>query len=131
MRRELRRALRRLTDVCGAAGQALLDRVALRPACRARINSSCRVIDCLNVEVEVFTRLTGDRLCRHLGYVAIQASPEVGSILAAGVCGPTAATRSAYRPIPDDQRLPLRAHKQTKNGKNKDRAPRAQKEKPM
>jgi transposase len=72
-----------MTDLFGAGGQALLDRVALRPACRARVDSARRVIECLSVEVEAFTTLAGDRLRGHRGYVAIQASPGVGPILAA------------------------------------------------
>jgi transposase len=72
-----------MTDLFGAGGQALLDRVTLRPACRARIDSARRVIDCLSVEVEVFTTVAGDRLRGHPGYVAIQAIPGVGPILAA------------------------------------------------
>jgi transposase len=72
-----------MTDLCGAGGQALLEGVALRPACRARVDSARRVIDCLSVEVEVFTTLAGDRLRGHPGYVAIQAIPGVGLILAA------------------------------------------------
>jgi transposase len=72
-----------MTDLFGAEGQALLDRVALRPPCRARIDSARRVIECLSGEVEVFTTLAGDRLRGHPGYVAIQTIPGVGPILAA------------------------------------------------
>jgi transposase len=72
-----------MTDLFGAEGQALLDRVALRPACRARIDSARRVIECLSGEIEVFTTLAGDRLRGHPGYVAIQTIPGVGPILGA------------------------------------------------
>jgi transposase len=72
-----------MTDLFGASGQALLDRVALTPACRARIDSARRVIECLSGEVEVFTALAGDRLRGHPGYAAIQTIPGVGPILAA------------------------------------------------
>ena len=72
-----------ITDLFGAGGQALLDRVALSPACRARIDSARRVIECLSVEVELFTTVAGDRLRGHPGYVAVQTIPGVGPILAA------------------------------------------------
>jgi transposase len=72
-----------MRDLFGAQGQALLDRVALSPVCRARIDSARRVIEVLDAEVEVFTTLAGDRLRGHPGYAAIQAIPGVGPILAA------------------------------------------------
>lgn len=72
-----------MTDLFGIGGQALLDRVELAPAARARIDSARRVIECLDFEVEVFTNLAGGRLRGHRGYGAIQAIPGVGPILAA------------------------------------------------
>ena len=72
-----------MTDLFGAGGQALLDRVTLNPACRARIDSARRVIECLSVEVEGVTTLARDRLRGHRGYAAIQTIPGVGPILAA------------------------------------------------
>ena len=64
-------------------GQALLDRVVLPPAFRARIDSARRVIDALDFEIELFTNLAGGRLRGHRGYAAIQTISGVGPILAA------------------------------------------------
>jgi transposase len=72
-----------MTDLFGLGGQELLDRVELAPACRARVDSARRVIECLDFEVEVFTNLAAGRLRGHSGYTAIQAIPGVGPILAA------------------------------------------------
>ena len=41
-----------------------------------------RVLECLDFEVEVFTNLAAGRLRDHRGYIAIQAIPGVGAILA-------------------------------------------------
>ncbi len=54
-----------MTDLFGVRGQALLGRVTLTPACRARIDSARRVIECLDREIELFTKLAGDRLRGH------------------------------------------------------------------
>jgi transposase len=72
-----------MSDLFGAAGSQLLDRVELPAACRARIGSAMRVLDCLDFEIEVFTKLVCGRLRGHPGYTAIQAIPGVGPILAA------------------------------------------------
>jgi transposase len=72
-----------MADLFGAGGQALLDRVALAPAARARIGSATRVLECLDFEIEVFTNLVCGRLRGDRGYTAIQAIPGVGAILAA------------------------------------------------
>jgi transposase len=71
-----------MSDLFGVAGSQLLDRVELPAACRARIGSATRVLDCLDFEVEVFTKLVCGRLRTHPGYTAIQAIPGVGPILA-------------------------------------------------
>ena len=71
-----------MSDLFGAAGQQLLERVELAPVFRARIGSATRVLDCLDFEVEVFTKLLTGRLRTHPGYTAIQAIPGVGAILA-------------------------------------------------
>ena len=51
-----------MSDLFGERGHQLLARVELTPAVRARVNSALRLIDSLNFEIEVFTRLTGNRL---------------------------------------------------------------------
>ena len=72
-----------MSDLFGAGGQALLERVELAPAFRARVNSARRVIEVLDFEIELFTNLAGGRLRGHPGYTAIQAISGVGPILAA------------------------------------------------
>jgi len=72
-----------MSDLFGAGGQALLERVVLAPAFRARVNSARRVIEALDFEIELFTNLVGSRLRGHGGYTAIQAISGVGPILAA------------------------------------------------
>ena len=72
-----------MSDVFGVSGRALLDRVALPSAFRARVDSARRVIDALDFEIELFTNLAGGRLRGHRGYAAIQAISGVGPILAA------------------------------------------------
>src|SRR4051794_10483450 len=58
-----------MSDLFGVAGSALLDRVELAAPYRARINSLCRVMGALDFEVDVFTRLSRNRLVRDPGYV--------------------------------------------------------------
>jgi transposase len=72
-----------MSDLFGVAGSALLDRVELSAPYRARINSLRRVMDALDFEIEVFTRLSRNRLSRDPGYVAVQQIPGIGSVLAA------------------------------------------------
>ena len=72
-----------MSDLFGASGQQLLARVELTPAVRARVNSALRLIDNLDFEVEVFTRLTANRLRADPGYRAIQQIPGVGTVLGA------------------------------------------------
>jgi transposase len=72
-----------MSDLFGAGGQALLERVELAPAFRARVNSARRLIEALDFEVELFTNLVGSGLRGHGGYTAIQTISGVGPILAA------------------------------------------------
>jgi transposase len=72
-----------MSDLFGAGGQGLLERVELAPAFRARVNSARRLIEALDFEVELFTNLVGSRLRGHGGYPAIQTISGVGPILAA------------------------------------------------
>jgi transposase len=70
-----------MSDLFGLQGSALLDRITLSPACRARVESARRLIDMLDFEVEVFTKLATTRLREHRGYRAIQTIPGVGPVL--------------------------------------------------
>jgi transposase len=72
-----------MTDLFGARGQGLLQRVALAPAFQARLDSARRLIDALDFEVELFTKLASGRLRGHPGYTAIQTISGVGPVLAA------------------------------------------------
>jgi transposase len=74
-----------MTDLFGAGGQALLERVVLAPAFAARVNSARRVIDALGFEIELFTNLVGSRLRGHGGYAAIQTISGVGGDPGRGV----------------------------------------------
>jgi hypothetical protein len=74
-----------MSDLFGAGGQALLGRVVLAPAFRARLNSARRVIEALDFEIELFTNLVGGRLRGHPGYTAIQAISGVGGDPGRGV----------------------------------------------
>jgi transposase len=72
-----------MSDLFGVAGNALLDRVELPVPYRARINSLRRVMDTLDFEIDVFTRLSRNRLACDPGYVAVQQIPGIGPVLAA------------------------------------------------
>src|SRR5215207_6495520 len=72
-----------MSDLFGPSGQQLLGSVRLAPESRARIDSAMRVITTLDFEVELFTKLVAGRLRTDPGYVAIQALPGVGPVLAA------------------------------------------------
>jgi transposase len=71
-----------MSDLFGVAGSALLDRVELPVPYRARINSLRRVMETLDFEIDVFTRLSRGRLSRDPGYVAVQQIPGIGPVLA-------------------------------------------------
>src|SRR3954447_3767513 len=72
-----------MSDLFSPGGQDLLARVALTPESRARVDSALRLITGLDFEVELFGRLVTNRLRRDRGYLAIQAIPGVGPVLAA------------------------------------------------
>jgi transposase len=72
-----------MSDLFGVAGSALLDHVELPMPYRARIDSLRRVMDAVDFEIDVFTRLSRARLARDPGYVAVQRIPGIGPILAA------------------------------------------------
>ena len=72
-----------MSDLFGAGGHQLLDRVELSPTARARVNSVLRLIENLDFEIELFAKLVAGRLREHPGYTAIQVIPGVGPVLAA------------------------------------------------
>ncbi len=51
-----------MSDLFGVGGRQLLERVALAPAMRARVNSCLRLIDALTFEADLFTDLAVRRL---------------------------------------------------------------------
>jgi transposase len=72
-----------MSDLFSPGGQDLLARVALTPESRARVDSALRLITGLDFEVELFGKLLANRLRTDRGYLAIQAIPGVGPVLAA------------------------------------------------
>ena len=72
-----------MSDLFGLEGNELLDRVDLPGPFRARVDSLRRVIETLEFEIEVFTKISRARLARDPGYVAIQRIPGVGGVLGA------------------------------------------------
>ncbi len=72
-----------MTDLFGVAGCELLDRLKLRPACRARVNSARRVIEQLDFEIDTFARLAAGQLAADRGFRAVQTLPGIGPVLGA------------------------------------------------
>jgi transposase len=72
-----------MSDLFSPGGQDLLAQVALTPESRARVDSALRLIAGLDFEVELFGKLVTNRLRSDRGYIAIQAIPGVGPVLAA------------------------------------------------
>ncbi len=72
-----------MTDLFGLAGTDLLDRLDLPAPYAARIASLRRVMDDLDFEIGVFTRLARARLAGDPGYAAVQTIPGVGPTLGA------------------------------------------------
>jgi transposase len=72
-----------MTDLFGLEGNQLLDEVALPGPYRARVDSLRRVIEGLEFEIEVFTKLARSRLGADPGYAAIQKIPGIGGVLGA------------------------------------------------
>ena len=72
-----------MSDLFGVAGQQLLDRLDLPKPYTARIASLRRVIDLLEFEIDVFTRLARTRLAADPGYTAVQTIPGIGPTLGA------------------------------------------------
>jgi transposase len=72
-----------MSDLFSVSGNDLLDRVPLPGPYAARVQSLCRLIDDLEVEIDLFERLTRGRLAADPGYTAVQQLPGVGPILGA------------------------------------------------
>jgi transposase len=72
-----------MSDLFGAGGRELLSATRLAPESRARVDSVMRLIESLEFEIELFTKLVAGRLREDAGYRAIQAIPGVGPVLAA------------------------------------------------
>ena len=72
-----------MSDLFGLAGTELLDRLDLPGPYAARIASLRRVMDGLDFEIDVFTRLARARLASDPGYAAVQTIPGIGPTLGA------------------------------------------------
>jgi transposase len=72
-----------MSDLFSPAGTALLDRCRLPGPYAARVQSLRVLIDDLDDEIDLFARLTRNRLVADPGYTALQQLPGVGPVLAA------------------------------------------------
>jgi transposase len=72
-----------MSDLFGVSGKDLLASAQLAPESRARVDSAMRLIENLDFEIELFGKLVANRLRTDRGYLAIQAIPGVGPVLAA------------------------------------------------
>lgn len=72
-----------MSDLFGLDGDRLLDRAPITGPYAARVQSLRRLLDDLEDEIELFARLTRNRLVADPGYTALQQLPGVGQILAA------------------------------------------------
>jgi transposase len=72
-----------VSDLFGVAGSKLLADAGLTPPYSARVDALRRLIGALDFEIQVADHLTRVRLGKDPGYLAIQAIPGVGPVLAA------------------------------------------------
>jgi transposase len=72
-----------VTDLFGVGGRALLAGADLPGAYAARVDALRRLIDALDFEVQVADHLIRVRLAKDPGYLALQAIPGIGPVLAA------------------------------------------------
>jgi transposase len=72
-----------MTDLFGAAGQAMLDELRLGPAYAARVASLRRLIDACTFEIDIVGRRVSAQLAADRGFRAVQALDGVGPVLAA------------------------------------------------
>ncbi len=72
-----------MSDLFGVGGQQLLAAARLTVESRSRVDSLIRLTTALDFEIDTFAKLVAGRLRGDPGYIAIQAIPGVGPILAA------------------------------------------------
>jgi transposase len=72
-----------MSDLFGGEGTLLLDTVELPGPYKARVASLRRLIESLDFEIDLFTKLARGRLAKDPGYTAIQQIPGIGAVLAA------------------------------------------------
>ncbi|MFR9803921.1 IS110 family transposase [Pseudonocardia sp. RS010] len=72
-----------MSDLFSPGGHKLLAATALAVGSRARVDSLLRLITALDFEIDTYARLVAGRLRTDPGYLAIQAVPGVGPVLAA------------------------------------------------
>ena len=72
-----------MSDLFGAAGSDLLNRLDLPGPYAARIASLRRLMDLLDFEIDVFAGLVRGRLAADAAYAAVQTIPGIGPILSA------------------------------------------------
>jgi hypothetical protein len=72
-----------MTDLFGVEGTVLLDTVQLPVPYKARVASLRGLIESLDFEIDLFTKLARGRLAKDPGYTAIQQIPGIGPVLAA------------------------------------------------
>jgi transposase len=70
-----------MSDLFGIKGNELLDRAVMSPAARARVASARRMLDALDFEVDLFTKMTTGHLAKHPGFSAVQTLPGIGPVL--------------------------------------------------
>lgn len=64
-----------VSDLFGLAGAKLLERAALSPAARRRVDSLLRLIEAFDVEIDTTAKASAAQLAGHRGYVACRPSP--------------------------------------------------------
>ncbi len=72
-----------MSDLFGVEGTLLLDTVELPGPYKGRMASLRRLIESLDFEIDLFTKLARGRLAKDPGYTAIQQIPGIGAVLAA------------------------------------------------
>jgi transposase len=72
-----------MSDLFGAKGNELLDRVVMSTAARARVASARRLLDAFDFEIDFFTKMTSGHLAKHPGFAAVQTLPGIGPVLGA------------------------------------------------
>jgi transposase len=72
-----------MSDLFGVGGTKLLEGLDLPKPYAARIASLRRVMDTLDFEIDVFTKLAKARLTQDPGYTAVQTIPGIGPTFAA------------------------------------------------